>query len=61
MTTAMILRTLFEIALVGFALWALFHEDRFAAAERRLFAYIRRRMLKVMTPCSNSYSITRIK
>lgn len=61
MTTAMILRTLFEVFLVGFTLWALFHEDRFAALERRLIAYIRRRSLKVVNSPSHGYGITRVK
>ncbi len=43
-----ILKTLFELALVIFTLWALFHEDRFAAIEQRIFANIRRRKLRVV-------------
>ncbi len=48
MTVSMILRTVFEFALVCFTLWALFHEDRFAAFERRLICTLRRRSLKVV-------------
>jgi len=40
--------TIFEIILVGFAIWAVFHEDRFAAFEERLVSRIRRRRLKVL-------------
>lgn len=54
MDLGMILRTVFEIALVAFTLWALFHEDRFAALEQRLFARIRRRKLRVVE--GNCYS-----
>lgn len=43
-----VLITLFEIALVGGALWAVFHEDTFIAFEEKLFARIRRRRLKVL-------------
>ncbi|MBR7071379.1 MAG: hypothetical protein IKI29_04375 [Clostridia bacterium] len=48
MTFGMILRTVFELALVIFTVWAVFHEDRFAAAEERLFARIRRKRLSVV-------------
>ena len=54
MDLGMIFRTIFEIALIAFALWALFHEDRFAALEQRLFARIRRRKLRVIE--GNCYS-----
>ena len=43
MTLPTIFITLFEIALVLFVVWALFHEDRFAAFERKIFYMIRRR------------------
>lgn len=52
MTVAMILRTVFEIALVGFTLWALFHEDRFAAFEERIVCLIRRKGLKAVNSSS---------
>lgn len=48
MTTSMILQTVFEIALVGFTLWALFNEDRFAAFEEKIVCAIRRRSLKTV-------------
>ncbi len=41
------LRTVFEIALVTFTLWAVFHEDKFAAIEETLFSNFKRRKLKV--------------
>ena len=37
-----------EVLLVGFTVWALFHEEYFAQKEERLFSYIRRRSLKVV-------------
>lgn len=48
MSFGMIVRTVFEMALIGFTLWAVFHEDRFAAFEQRLFARLRRRRLRVV-------------
>lgn len=43
-----VLITLFEIALVAVALWAVFHEDMFIAFEEKLIAGIRRRRMKVL-------------
>lgn len=43
------LLTIFEIALVAFAIWAVFHEDRFIAFEERVASRIRRRRLKVIS------------
>lgn len=49
MTSDMIIRTVFEIFLAGFTIWALFHEDRFIAFERRIiYALRRRRNIKVV-------------
>ena len=48
MSFSNVLITLFEIALVAVALWAVFHEDLFIAFEEKLIARIRRRRLKVM-------------
>ena len=42
------LLTIFEIALVAFVIWAVFHEDRFIAFEDRIVAHFRRRKLKVI-------------
>ena len=42
------LLTIFEIALVAFTIWAVFHEDRFIAFEEKLVANIRRRRLRVL-------------
>ena len=45
--------SILEVLVVGFTVWALFHEDRFADFEERLFARIRRSKLKVVK--SNKY------
>ncbi len=42
------LLTLFEIALVCFTIWAVFHEDAFVAFEEKIVARIRRRKFKVI-------------
>ena len=42
------LLTIFEMALVAFAIWAVFHEDRFIAFEERIVARFRRRNFKVI-------------
>lgn len=48
MTIGMFFVTVFEILLVGFTVWAVFHENKFIKFEDRLFARIRRRSLKVI-------------
>ncbi len=48
--------TIFEMALVAFAIWAVFHEDRFIAFEERIVANIRRRKLKILDGNSVSKS-----
>ena len=48
MNSAQVLRTVFEIVLVGFCLWAVFHEDIFVAFEQRIFSRIKRKRLKVV-------------
>ena len=40
--------TLFEIAMVIFVVWSVFHEDRFIKFEDRIAARFRRRKLKVI-------------
>lgn len=42
------LLTIFEIAMVSFAIWAVFHEDRFIIFEERIVAHFRRRRFKVV-------------
>lgn len=48
MNFGMFITTVLEFAAVAFVIYAVFHEDRFAAFEKRLFARIRRRKLKVI-------------
>ena len=48
MDFASTLITLFEIAMVGFVVWGVFHEDRFIKFEDRVVARFRRRKLKVI-------------
>ncbi len=48
MTTGMFFTTVFEVVLVGFTVWAVFHENKFIDFEDRLFSRIRRRNLKVI-------------
>lgn len=50
MSFGMAMRSLFEVALVAFTLWALFHEDRIAAMEDRFFARCRRKRLTLVKP-----------
>lgn len=42
------LLTIFEMALVAFVIWSVFHEDRFIAFEERIVARFRRRSFKVI-------------
>lgn len=54
MNSADVLRSLFEVILVAFTIWALFHEDRFIAFEDKLFSRIRRKNLKVLNSTNSS-------
>ena len=56
MNFAQIIRTVFEIVLIGFTLWAVFHEDIFVAFEERIVAAFKRRRLKVI---DRSYRVIR--
>lgn len=49
MNTAQLLKTLFEIALVALALYAVFNENKFIAFEDRIKAAVRRRRLRVLS------------
>ncbi len=42
------LLTIFEMALVAFVIWSVFHEDRFIKLEERITARFRRRRFKVI-------------
>ena len=41
------IQTIIETVVVGLLIWGLFNDDRVAAFEKRLFANIRRRKLKL--------------
>ena len=43
-----ILTTIIEFAVGGFIIWGFWHEDKVTACERRIFAAIRRKKLKVI-------------
>ncbi|MBR4761280.1 MAG: hypothetical protein IK086_01425 [Clostridia bacterium] len=57
MSFAQVLRTLFEVALVLFAIWAVFHENIFIAFEQRIVAHFKRKQLKVI----NGASVHRVR
>ena len=42
------LLTIFELALVSFTVWAVFHEDLFIDFEERIAAHVRRRKFRVI-------------
>lgn len=56
MTSLFALQTIFEILLVAAVIWGIFNEERLASLEKRLFACVRRRRLKVIKGGSNRYS-----
>ncbi|MBR4073492.1 MAG: hypothetical protein IKK24_06065 [Clostridia bacterium] len=60
MTLSIFLKTLFEVALVAFAIWALFNEDKFITFEEKLVSYIRRRRLRVRNSRKSSVSANRV-
>ncbi len=54
MNFAQVLRSIFEVVLVVFTIWALFHEDRFIVFEDKLFSRIRRKNLKLIKSSNSS-------
>lgn len=48
MLQALGLRTLFELILVAFVIWCIFHEDKLIAFEKRILCAVKRRRLKVV-------------
>lgn len=56
MTFVDVILTIFEIALVSFTVWAVFHEERFIAFEDRIRARLRRSRLKVVKGGREAYS-----
>ncbi len=58
MTFTQVLTTIFEICMVVTLFWCFFHEDRLIAFEKRLFALVRRRRLKVVhAPCRQAKTV----
>lgn len=45
-----VLQTLFEIVVAGFIIYGLFFEERFVAAEKKAFRFIRRKLAKIFKP-----------
>lgn len=54
MNLSQIIKTGFEIVLVVFAIWAVFHEDVFIALEERIAAAFRRKRLRVVRGASRT-------
>lgn len=52
MNLSQVIRTVFEIVLVVFAVWAVFHEDIFIDFEERLISGFKRRRLNVIKGAS---------
>ena len=52
METRFVFQTLFEILVAGFIIYGLIFEDRFVAAEKKAFRFIKRR-LRVMFSKNN--------
>ena len=55
-----VLLTVFEVALVTFTIWAVFHEDRFIAFEDRIKAKLRRSRFRVIEGGAEAYSCEQI-
>lgn len=48
MTLSLVLKTLFELALVVAVFWCIFHEDSLICFEKRIACLFRRRKLRVV-------------
>lgn len=48
MSLGQIIRSIFEILLVGFIIWGVFNEDKFVRFEDKIAAYFRRKGFKVI-------------
>lgn len=56
MSALHILQSIFEIALVVFVVWAVFHEDTLIKFEKRIASALRRRKLKVVKQAPLRYA-----
>ena len=54
MNSSQVIKTVIEIVLVGFAVWAVFHEDMFIAFEERFIANRKRKQLRVIREANNT-------
>ena len=59
--TGFVLQTVFEVFLVVAVFWGIFNEDKLIVLEKRFFATIRRRRLKVVKAKRNADSFRVIK
>ena len=55
MSLSQIIKSLIELVMVVFAIWAVFHEDMFIAFEQRLVANRKRKRLKLIKTIQNSF------
>ena len=54
MNLSQIIKTVFEMVLVIFAIWAVFHEDMFIALEERIAVLFKRKKLRVIHGASRT-------
>lgn len=54
MSLSQIIKSLIEVAMVVFAIWAVFHEDIFVDFEQRLIANRKRKQLKLIKTIQNN-------
>ena len=59
--TGFALQTVFEVLLVVAVFWGIFNENKLIALEKRLFAAIRRRRLRVVKAKRNTQTFRVIK
>ena len=53
------LQTIFELAAIVFIVWGFFNEDKLISLEKRIFATIRRRRIKVIKGIKGKRDIIR--
>lgn len=54
MSSSQIIKSLIELVMVVFAIWAVFHEDMFIAFEQRLIVNRKRKQLKLIKTIKNN-------
>ena len=55
MSFADVLKSLFEVGLVSFTIWSLFHEDKYIAFEEKILCKIKRNKLKTVPDKENKF------